>query len=107
MQQVTVIAKSAFFALALTFILAETASAQAIIRAVYTLSVTDPDSGNVMMVERPSVRSWASTEACEREKDSFKSRHQESVEGVGLMSQSGKPAAVKIESTECYTVRAE
>jgi hypothetical protein len=42
---------------------------------------------------------------CENQKESFIDVHVRRVEGHGLMTASGAPPVVEVESIECFTVR--
>ena len=83
----------------------DTASAQSIIRAVYRVSLADPASGNVYYADRQSLRSWASKERCEAEKESFSGFHTDTVAGWNIVNSDGIPLEVKMASIECITIR--
>jgi hypothetical protein len=83
----------------------ETASAQTIVRAVYRVSLTDQATGNVYFTDRESVRSWASEERCEIEKDTFSGFHTNRVEGQNITNADGTPLEVKMDSTYCVVIR--
>lgn len=83
----------------------ETASAQAIIRAVYRVSLTDPATGNVYYTDRESLRSWASEESCENQKESFSGFHTSAVADMNIVNSDGIPLEVKMASIHCITIR--
>ncbi len=89
---------------------AELASAQSIIRqsiisAVYRVSMTDPANGNVYYVDRKSIRSWSSEEACDREMNSFSGFHTNAMAKLNIMNSGGTPLEIKMDSIFCVVVR--
>ena len=82
-----------------------TASAQSIIKAVYRVSLTDPATGNVYYSDRQSLRSWASEEACEREKESFSGFHTSALMKENIMNGNGQPLEVAMASIHCVVFR--
>ena len=83
----------------------ETASAQAIIRAVYHVSLTDPATGNVYYSDRQSLRSWDAEERCEAEKESFSGFHTSAARGWNIVNSDGTPLEVNMASIHCIVIR--
>ena len=83
----------------------EAASAQAIVRAVYRVGLTDPATGNIYFSDRQSIRSWSSQEACEREKDSFSGFHSNALRNMKITNEAGTPLTVTLDSSYCLVVR--
>lgn len=69
--------------------------------AVYRVSLTDPDTGNVAYVDRKSIRSWAKKEDCEAQKETFSGYHTNAVEDFDINTADGKPHTVKLVSITC------
>jgi hypothetical protein len=83
----------------------DTASAQAIIKATYRVSLTDPATGNVYYADRQSLRSWTSEESCENQKESFSGFHTSAVAGMNIVNSDGIPLEVKMASIHCVIIR--
>jgi len=83
----------------------ETASAQSIIRAIYRVSLADPATGNVYYADRRSLRSWASKESCENQKESFSGFHTSAVADMNIVNSDGIPLEVEMASIHCVTIR--
>ncbi|MDJ0944448.1 MAG: hypothetical protein QNJ30_13330 [Kiloniellales bacterium] len=80
------------------------ASAEAIIRAVYRFSLTDPDSGASFYANRLSVRSWPKMERCKIDSSKSGGMHTDAVRSFGIMNGNGKPLEVKIDSVDCVLI---
>ena len=83
----------------------ETASAQTIVRAIYRISLTDPVTGNVYYSDRQSLRSWASEESCEREKEGFSGHHTSALRKENIMNSDGQSLEVAMSSIHCVVIR--
>ena len=83
----------------------ETASAQSIVRAVYRVSLTDPATGNVYYTDRQSLRSWASEQACEDQKNSFSGFHTSQLSRENIVNSDGTPLEVAMASIHCVVIR--
>lgn len=94
-------AAAAIVVAATTGLFSAGAAAEGIVNAIYRVSLTDPASGAVYYVDRQSLRSWPSEEACMREKASFSGFHTNAVEGFNLMNAQGKKLTVKMHSSYC------
>lgn len=81
------------------------ASAQAIIRAVYRVSLTDPATGNVYYSDRQSIRSWSSEDRCQNEMATFSGFHTRALKDLNITNTSGTPLEVKMDSMYCVTIR--
>ena len=83
----------------------DNASAQTIVRAIYRISLTDPATGSVFYTDRQSLRSWASEESCEREKESFSGHHTSALTKENIMNSGGQSLEVKMASIHCVVIR--
>ena len=83
----------------------DSASAQTIVRATYRISLTDPATGSVFYTDRESLRSWASEESCEREKESFSGFHTDKMIKENIMNSGGQSLEVKMASIHCVVIR--
>jgi hypothetical protein len=97
----------AVFVLGIAFLAVSTeiVSAQAIVRAVYRVALTDPASGAVFYSDRQSIRSWPSEEQCEREKDSFSGFHINALRNMNITNAGGTPLTVSMDSSYCLIIR--
>lgn len=84
---------------------AETASAQSIVRAIYRVSLTDPGTGNVYYTDRESLRSWASEERCENEKESFSGFHTDKLIKENIVNENGQSLEVQMDYITCIVIR--
>jgi len=90
--------------LAATVTLPGSASAETIIRAIYTITLTDSASGNIVNTSRLSVRSWPTMEQCKVQSEGGGAFHVRAVEGFGIKNSSGDALAVKRASVDCFDV---
>ena len=84
---------------------AGSAHAETIIRAVYRISLTDPEGGKTYQTDRLSIRSWTSMERCEIDGSKFSGFHTSAVEGFGITTAQGSPLEVKMDSIDCVLIR--
>ena len=76
-----------------------------IMKARIEISLTDPDTSNVMYAYRLSSLSWADIKDCERQKGNTTNYHVAAVERYGLINANGKPPMLKVESIICVNTR--
>jgi hypothetical protein len=81
------------------------AQSKAAVGGMVTLKLTDPGGGEPWRIQRRLLRTFSTMQDCENQKESFIDLHVRRVEGHGLMTASGAPAVVEVESIECFTVR--
>ena len=88
-------------------LLASDAQAQtkADVGGMVTLKLTDPAGGEPWQIQRRLLRTFSTLEECEEQKESFIGVHVRRVEGHGLVTASGAPPVVEVESIECFMVR--
>jgi hypothetical protein len=85
-----------------TDVLAQTRAA---VGGMVTLKLTDPAGGEPWRIQRRLLRTFSTTQACETQKESFIGFHVGQVQRHGLITASGAPPVVEVESIECFTVR--
>lgn len=93
---------TASLALLATDALAQTKAA---VGGMVTLKLTDPGGGEPWRIQRQLLRTFSTAEECEEQKESFIGVHVRRVEGHGLITASGAPPVVEVESIECFPVR--
>ncbi len=76
-----------------------------LVKARADISLTDPDTSNVLYAYRLSRLSWADIKDCERQKGKTGKYNIAAVERYGLLNASGKPPILKIESITCVDIR--
>ena len=76
-----------------------------LVKARVDISLTDPDTSNVLYTYRLSRLSWADIKDCERQKGKTGKYNIAAVERYGLLNASGKPPILKIESLTCVDIR--
>jgi hypothetical protein len=81
------------------------AQTKAAVGGMVTLKLTDPGGGEPWRIQRRLLRTFSTMQECEEQEESFISVHVRRVEGHGLVTASGAPPVVEIESIECFTVR--
>jgi hypothetical protein len=81
------------------------AQTKAAVGGMVTLKLTDPGGGQPWRVQRRLLRTFSTMQECDLQKESFIGFHVGQVEGHGLMTASGAPPVVEVESIECFTVR--
>jgi len=81
------------------------AQTKAAVGGMVTLKLTDPGGGEPWRIQRRLLRTFSTMGECEEQKESFISVHVRRVEGHGLMTASGAPPVVAVESIECFMVR--
>jgi hypothetical protein len=81
------------------------AQTKADVGGMVTLKLTDPGGGEPWRIQRRLLRTFSTMQECEEQKESFISVHVRRVEGHGLMTASGAPPVVEVESIECFMVR--
>jgi hypothetical protein len=98
----TVVGLTALAALPATDALAQTKAA---VGGMVTLKLTDPGGGEPWRVQRRLLRTLSTMQECEMQKNSFIGFHVSQVERHGLVTASGAPPVVEVESIECFMVR--
>jgi hypothetical protein len=74
--------------------------------AIVTVKLTDPDDpDDAWRVQRQLLRTWATMQSCENQKQAFVDYHLGEVQGYGLVTPSGKSPLVEIEKIECFSIR--
>jgi hypothetical protein len=63
--------------------------------------------GEPWRIQRRLLRTFSTTPECEEQKESFIGVHVRRVEGHGLITASGAPPVVEVESIECFTLRGD
>jgi hypothetical protein len=81
------------------------AQTKAAVGGMVTLKLTDPAGGEPWRIQRRLLRTFSTMAECEEQKQSFVGVHVRRVEGHGLVTASGAPPVVEVESIECFTVR--
>jgi hypothetical protein len=81
------------------------AQTKADVGGMVTLKLADPAGGEPWRIQRRLLRTFSTLQECEEQKQSFISVHVRRVEGHGLVTASGAPPVVEVESIECFTVR--
>ncbi len=76
-----------------------------IIKARVEISLTDPDTNNVLYAYRLSRLSWADIKDCERQKGKTGKYNVAAIGRFGLVNASGKPPILKVESITCLDTR--
>jgi hypothetical protein len=94
-----------FTALVALVATAALAQSKAAVGGMVALKLTDPAGGEPWRVQRRLLRTFSTTQECENRKESFISFHVSQVQRHGLMSASGTPPVIEVESIECFTVR--
>ena len=100
----TIVGLTALAALPATDALAQTKAA---VGGMVTLTLTDPGGGEPWRIQRRLLRTFSTMQECEMQKNSFIGFHVGQVEGHGLITASGAPPVVKVESIECFPVRGD
>jgi hypothetical protein len=98
----TIVGLTALAALPATDALAHTKAAAG---GMVTLKLTDPGGGEPWRVQRRLLRTFSTMQECEMQKNSFIGFHVRQVERHGLVTASGAPPVVEVESIECFMVR--
>jgi hypothetical protein len=83
------------------------AQTKAAVGGMVTLTLTDPGGGEPWRIQRRLLRTFSTMQECELQKESFIGFHVGQVEGHGLITASGAPPVVKVESIECFSVRGD
>jgi hypothetical protein len=83
------------------------AQTKAAVGGMVTLTLTDPGGGQPWRIQRRLLRTFSTMQECELQKESFIGFHVGQVEGHGLITASGAPPVVKVESIECFSVRGD
>ena len=83
---------------------AETASAQAIVKAVYRVSMTDPATKSVFFTDRDSIRTWSTKDRCEVEKSSFSGFHTTAMRKQKVTNAEGTLLEINMVSSHCVVV---
>jgi hypothetical protein len=81
------------------------AQTKAAVAAMVTLTLTDPGGGDPWRIQRRLLRTFSTIQECDEQKESFISVHVRRVEGHRLLTASGAPPIVEVESIECFAVR--
>jgi hypothetical protein len=72
---------------------------------VITLKLSDPGGGEPWRSQRLLLHTFSTMRECESQKEGFIGFHVRRVKGHGLVTASGEPPVVEVESIECFTVR--
>ena len=83
------------------------AQTKAAVGGMVTLKLTDPGGGEPWRIQRRLLRTFSTMQECETQKNSFIGFHVGQVERHGLVTASGAPPVVEVESIECFMVREE
>jgi hypothetical protein len=81
------------------------AQTKAAVGGMVTLKLTDPAGGEPWQIQRRLLRTFSTMGECEEQKESFIGLHVRRVEGHGLITASGAPPVVEVDSIECFMVR--
>ena len=81
------------------------AQSKAAVGGMVTLKLTDPAGGEPWRVQRQLLRTFSTMQECDLQKESFIGFHVGQVQGHGLVTASGAPPVVEVESIECFPVR--
>ena len=81
------------------------AQSKAAVGGMVTLKLTDPGGGEPWRIQRRLLRTFSTMQECEEQKESFIDVHVRRVQAHGLVTASGAPPVVEVESIECFTVR--
>ena len=83
------------------------AQTKAAVGGMVTLNLTDPGGGEPWRIQRRLLRTFSTMQECEMQKNSFIGFHIGQVERHGLVTASGAPPVVEVESIECFMAREE